>query len=308
MNANPDWKLARRTRGVFAFTDLDVLPVLAACVHLGFVAWTVVGFADRPWWGNLLCGAVYAWAVAWNVNGISHNFLHTPYFVSRRLNRAFGLVESLAIGFSQTYYKALHLRHHVGNADRPDADGQTRDPLSIYRHGRGGAPEPVLRYAFLGAVRDDAPDLMADLRRRRPTDAQWVRIELAALAAAAGAALLVDWRAVLFLVPCNYLGQALSQLSGYYEHYRGNPDEPIAWGVSSSSRAYNVIWFGNGLHAEHHFRPGVHWSRLGALHGAIADRQRAAGTHVIGTSHMTGFLARENRAGFLARANRSADA
>ena len=286
----------KRTRGIFAFTTLDMVPVLAACAHLAFVAWTVIGFSDRAWWANLLFGAGYAWAVAWNVNGISHNFLHTPYFVSPAFNRAFGLLESVAIGFSQTHYKALHLRHHIGNADRPDANGQTRDPLSIYRHGRNGAPEPVLRYALVGALRDDAPDLMADLCCRRPADARWVRIELVVLAVAATAALLVNWRAVLFLVPCNYFGQALSQLSGYYEHYRGNPDLPIAWGVSSSSRPYNLLWFGNGLHAEHHFRPGVHWSRLPAFHRAIADEQRAAGTHIIGTSHMAGFLARANRA------------
>jgi fatty acid desaturase len=295
MNATPPWKAARRTSGLFAFDRLDLLPVLAACAHLCFVAWIVAGFSGRSWWADLLCGGAYAWLIAWNVNGISHNFIHTPYFRARVLNRAFALLECLAIGFSQTYYKAVHLAHHVGNADRPDSAGNTRDPLSIYRHGRDGAPEPVLRYMFLGALRNDAPALTEDLRRRRPGDARWIRVELGVLACAVAAALLVNWKAVLFLLPFNYLGQALSQLSGYYEHYRGNPDEPIAWGVSSSSKLYNLLWFGNGFHAEHHFRPSVHWSKLKVFQRSISEQQAQRGTHVIETSHMIGFLAPANR-------------
>ena len=148
---------------------------------------------------------------------------------------------------------------------------------------------------FLGAWRNDAPGLAADLRRRRPAEARWISIELAVLALAVAIALVVNWRAVLFLIPCNYLGQALSQLSGYYEHFGGNPDDPIAWGVSSSSRLYNLVWFGNGHHAEHHFRPSIHWSKLGAFHRTIAEEQRAHGTHIIATSHLLGFLAKANR-------------
>jgi len=45
VGTNPTWKLARRTRGIFAYTGLDILPVLAARAHLiyrhgrdGFIA------------------------------------------------------------------------------------------------------------------------------------------------------------------------------------------------------------------------------------------------------------------------------
>jgi fatty acid desaturase len=133
------------------------------------------------------------------------------------------------------------------------------------------------------------------MRRRRPVDAAFVRVELAFLALFVVAALVVDWRAVLFLLPYWYLGNALSQMSGYYEHLGGNPEEPIAWGVSSYAPLYNLIWFGNGHHAEHHFRPAIHWTRLPAFHRAIADRQRAAGVHVIRTAHWLGFLDRGAR-------------
>ena len=78
------------------------------------------------------------------------------------------------------------------------------------------------------------------------------------------------------------VGHALSALNGYYEHLGANPDEPLAWGVSTYNRLYNLLWMNNGYHAEHHYRPGVHWTRMAALRREISDRQKAAGTHVNG--------------------------
>jgi len=290
-----DYRLPKRDKGLFAWSNWDVLSVVAALAHLAFIVWTVTGFAHRPWWGNLICGAVFALGISWNINGVSHNFLHTPYFRSRRLNYGFSLLESVTVGFSQTYYTWVHLRHHEGNSDRPDENGQTRDWLSIYRHGKNGQPENVWSYVFLDFFRDDGGSIHEALKARRPFDALWGRVEIAAFALFALAMAVVSWQAVLMLVPFYYLGQCLSQLNGYYEHLNGNPDLPIAWGVSSYAPAYNLLWFNNGHHAEHHLRPAVHWTRLPALHLAVADQQKAAGVHVIRTAHALGFAARENR-------------
>ena len=101
---------------------------------------------------------------------------------------------------------------------------------------------------------------------------------------------LIDWRAVLFMVPFYYLGHSLSSLNGFYEHYKGNPDLPMAWGVSSYHRLYNWTWFNNGYHAEHHYRPKLHWTRMKQLHQQIATEQRQAGVHVITMPHALGFL------------------
>lgn len=287
--------LGRQQTGIFAYSSMDILPVLAGIGHLSFVVWLVTGFPQRAWWQNALLGLCYSWSIAWNINGVSHNFLHTPYFRAQWLNRAFSIVESLANGFSQTIYTAIHLRHHTGNSDRPDENGQTADPLSIYRHGEEGRAEPLWRYVWLGALRDDAPGVFSEMKRKRPAKARWAMIELAALALFVIAGLAIDWRAVLSLLPFYYLGNALSQLSGYYEHYNANPDEPIAWGVSSTAPLYNLIWFGNGFHAEHHYRPSLHWTKLSAFHRLIAGEQRAKQVHVIGTAHWLGFLACANR-------------
>ena len=147
---------------------------------------------------------------------------------------------------------------------------------------------------FLSFFRDGGGSIYKALKQRRPFDAAWGRMELAATAAFVLGMAFVNWKAVLLLVPFYYLGECLSNLNGYFEHYGANPDLPIAWGVSSYAPLYNLIWFNNGHHAEHHFRPSVHWTRLPAMHRALASEQKAAGVHVIGTSHALGFLASAN--------------
>jgi hypothetical protein len=49
-------------------------------------------------------------------------------------------------------------------------------------------------------------------------------------------------------------GLALCQIHGYYEHARGT--------TSHYGRLYNVLFFNDGYHFEHHTRPQVHWTRL----------------------------------------------
>jgi fatty acid desaturase len=295
VGAPETYRLRRRATGVFAYTAFDIIPVLAGVLHLVFVVLVIAGFGSRAWWLNLAFGVIYAISISWNINGISHNFIHTPYFTRRWMNYAFSVVESLAIGFSQCLYRWVHLRHHVGNSDRPDKSGNTIDTLSIYRHGRNGEPENVWRFVLLSFFRDDPFEAYRALKRKHPFDATFGAIEVALFATFVLGALIYDWRAVLFLVPFHYAGNALSSLNGYYEHYGSNPDKPLAWGVSSYALLYNILWFNNGHHAEHHFRPSVHWTRLPALHKAIGPAQQEAGTHVIRTSHAMGFLDPSNR-------------
>ena len=280
---------------IFAHTRMDTIPVLAGVAHLLFDVYLIVGFNSRPLWVSVLLGCLYAVSISWNINGVSHNFIHTPYFRPRGLNYAFSLLESLAIGFSQTYYDWIHMRHHVGNSDRQDEHGETVDWISLYRHGKDGKPESVWGYTFLSVFRDNIGDVHKAIAKSSPFDARWARFELWTFLALAFAALVYNWKALLFLVPFYYLGNCLSSLNGYYEHFNGNPDVPLAWGVSSYNNLYNFLWFGNGYHAEHHYRPRMHWTNMRRFHEQIKKEQERAGVHSINTCHALGFLAKENR-------------
>lgn len=287
---------APRSAGLFAYSNWDAAPALAGLLHLAYLLWMAAIFPSTPLWQMLPLGALYAVSISWNINGISHNFLHNPFFVDERLNRAFSMVLSLTMFFSQAFYEDVHTRHHIGNGDHRDAEGKTIDPLSIYGASKDEKPENVWRYTFLSFFRDDIGLTWRHLNRRYPENARWGLIEIAAVVAFVIALLLWHWQFVLFLLPFYYLGNALSSLNGYFEHLGSNPDLPLAWGVSSYNRLYNLIWFNNGYHAEHHYRPRHHWTKMEELRQSVAEQMREAGTHVITTCHALGFFAPENQA------------
>jgi len=73
----------------------------------------------------------------------------------------------------------------------------------------------------------------------------------------------VVWSAILAVAPTFWLtiyvpgyvaGLALCALHGHYEHKGGT--------TSHYGRLYNLLFFNDGYHAEHHASPGRHWHRL----------------------------------------------
>ena len=287
---------ATTPRTFFRTSAWDALPAALAVAQLGlvlvfFYAWPSLSWAARLGWL-----ALYALSVGWNLNSIAHNFIHNPFFRSDRLNGLMSLVITLALASPQTMYRYIHLRHHAGNADLPDDKGETIDPLSIYQHGHDGKPEPMLSYVFLEFFRGDEPLVIArKIGEKRPQQARQARFEFWAIIALYGALLMIGlftrrWTFVPLVVVGSYLGQCFSNLCGYYEHLGGNPDKPIAWGVSTYDRLYNWVFLYNGYHAEHHYRPKIHWTKMTALHREIAEQQRAEGVTVIGPAHFLGFL------------------
>jgi fatty acid desaturase len=102
----------------------------------------------------------------------------------------------------------------------------------------------------------------------------------------------INWKFMLYFLPFFYLGHCFSYLNGYFRHYGANPDKPIAWGVSSYGKIYNWLFFYNGYHAEHHFRPKVHWTKMEEFRQSIEDVQKAEGVRTISHAHMLGWLDR----------------
>lgn len=279
-----------RPRFIFAHSYWDIIPALCGVAHLAYLIGMFLLFDRLPMWANILLGLIYAWSITWNINSVSHFFIHNAYFKSPVLNRLFSLIESLSMVFSQTFYDNVHRRHHTGNSDRQDEKGETVDWLSIYRYGKNGEAENVWAYTFKSYFRDDPGQIFHEIRRRSPFLAWFGVFEIITVISMVVVGFVLNWKFMLFMVPFYYLGNCLSSLNGFYEHWRGNPDLPIAWGVSSYSWLYNFIWFNNGYHAEHHYRPKQHWSKMKELHEQIADKQREAGVHVIKWSHGLGFL------------------
>ena len=280
------------TSKLFAYSRRDAFPAVSGVLHLAYIFLLFWLFPRLPWWAMLPLGLVYSIAIAWNINSISHNFIHNPYFRSPLLNRAFSWVISLATGASQVFIDQNHLQHHKGNADRPDENGETLDWVSIYKHGHDGEPENPWAYIFLSFFREDPKPTYAELKRRNPADARWGLFELISFVFFFALLGIANWRFIVFFLPFWYFGHCLSYVNGYYMHYGANPDMPIAWGVSTYGRIYNWLWFNNGFHAEHHFRPKIHWTKMKPFRELIREEQEAAPVRVIRVAHTLGFLDR----------------
>jgi len=275
---------------IFAYSKWDAVAVIAGMLHFTYVVTFFFVFPFAPWWVLICMGCLYSVSVSWNINGVSHNLIHNPFFKFRMFNRLFSIMESVTLGISQTFYKYVHHRHHLGNSDRPDEHGNTYDWISIYRHGRDGKAENPWRYIFLSYLREDPKAIYREIRRKNRVDARWGIAEIVILGTTIAIGFVLNWKFWFFFLPFYYLGHCCTYLNGFFLHYGGNPDKPIAWGVSSYSRWYNLRWFNNGYHAEHHFRPKVHWTKMKPLHHQIADAQRREGVRVIKPPHALGFL------------------
>jgi fatty acid desaturase len=286
---------AARSAAILKYSTWDWIPVGLAFVHFAGVIGFFVAFPDMTWPLRIAAGLLYSISISWSINSVCHNFLHNPYFVSKSLNTLFSYLLSVTLGFSQTMYHFIHMRHHSGNMDRPDERGDVIDYLSIYKHGHDGKPENVWKYMFLSFFRDDPKEYLEKMAERRPADARQAKRELTLMASFYLCLAILDWKFIVFLLPFYYFGHCLSALNGYYEHFGADPDKPIAWGVSTYNTLYNWTWLNNGYHAEHHYRPKQHWTKMKELHRQIQDAQKAAGTRVIWPPHPLGFLDADGR-------------
>src|SRR5258706_5074306 len=139
----------KTTSKLFAVSRWDVIPTLFGVLHFGYFCLLFYLFPRAPLWVMLVLGFIYSVSISWNINGISHNFIHIPYFRWPLLNRLFSVMESITCCFSQVYYDVVHMQHHKGNSDRRDEHGDTVDWISIYRHGHDGQAENPWAYTFL---------------------------------------------------------------------------------------------------------------------------------------------------------------
>lgn len=270
---------------------LDGLLAVSGVGIVALMFWTCLQFSELSWWILGPAWVFLAWSYCWNLQCISHNFIHNPFFTSVWLNRFFSLLESLAIGVPHLLYHHYHLNHHWGDSDAKGPDGTTRDWSSIYRHGKGQEAETFCRYVLLSFWRVEVGAVLAVVAKHGRRQVFQLAVETLALGAFWGLMVWLDWRYfVFYYLTSYYVGWMLSYAEGYFEHYDSKPGNPYANSVSSYHWLYNLIWFNNGYHQEHHWDPKVHWTRMRDLHEQIEPHMKANGTKMLRGPHMTAFF------------------
>src|SRR5262249_19667098 len=158
--------------------------------------WSFLCFNGLSWWVTALAFTAVAWSYCWNLQCISHNFIHNPYFTNPWLNRAFSVLESVALGVPHLLYHHYHLNHHWGDSDAKGPAGPPRGRALVSPPQRRRPARAVLALlpAELLARRGDrgaASGLAARLAARRSARRRDARAgRVLAVDAACGLALL----------------------------------------------------------------------------------------------------------------------
>jgi fatty acid desaturase len=251
---------------IFAHSVRDLWLVMVSVLGTAALLVSGIGYPSIGPAGLILLFVAQAFLICTNYQCVAHNFTHNELFVSSTLNFLFSMQNSLALGFPQSIFKQHHLNHHRFNNRAFADDGVTvADMSSLYRYATDPAdPEGFLRYSLLSPLRADIL-VYAGHAIRRGLLARLIA-ESALIILTMIAMLATDWRYLVFYyVPLIYVGHVLTYAEGYFEHNKAVPGDKMRNAASCYGRSYNMLWFNNGYHQEHHCYPQVHWTEIPAM-------------------------------------------
>lgn len=243
---------------MFSYRE-DRIPV-AIFTALFLADLAVFFFVDSLW-------AVGAWAAlgllpkayisAWN-----HHHQHVATFRHRLPNRLLEIVFGLQTGVTG-YTWVLHhvLGHHLNYLD------QTRDE-SRWKH-RDGRTMGALVYTL--SVAGTAYPRAIGVGLRHPKVLARFAAMAVVTAAVLGALVWIRPAAALMLYVLPMTTSLLVTSWATYSHHAGiDSDSHFEASNNTIHRLYNILTGNLGYHTAHHYRQGVHWSKLPELHAKIA--------------------------------------
>lgn len=215
-------------------------------------AWVLVGY----WILMVIPKGVLS---AWN-----HHHQHVPTFRWTALNRLLEFCYALHTGVTTNTWLLHHvLGHHQNFLD------QDKDESRWKR--KDGQQMGVFEYTL--SVAATAYPRAYRVGRRYPTH-QRVFLLYGSLTALIVAALVIHRPLaglMLFVLPmiCSLLYTAWVT----YDHHAGlATDDHFQASYNNLNRVFNRLTGNLGYHTAHHYRQGVHWSKLPALHARIAPK------------------------------------
>lgn len=245
MFRHPEDKLPVLAIGALFAVDVAVYLLVDAPVLL--FAWTLLGIIPK--------GCVCAW---------NHHHQHVPMFLKPVYNRAFELVLGLQTGITAHLWVLHHsLGHHVNYLDqhKDESRWQRRDGSVM------GSFEYTLAVTFTSYWR-------AWVVGRRYPRARRVFAWMAVVSAAVFVAL-VAYRPLpgllVFVLPA-FISLVITSWATYTHHTENDTSSHFVASNNVIQRVYNLVTGNLGYHTAHHYKPGVHWSRLPRLHDDIAAK------------------------------------
>src|SRR5437763_14250093 len=103
MNAAETINIERPTTDskIFAYTRWDIVPAFAGLFHFFYLLAMYFLFPFTPLWVTMIMGFVYGPMIKANIQCVSHNFIHNPFFRPDWMNPVFAVVSTVPCCFSQ---------------------------------------------------------------------------------------------------------------------------------------------------------------------------------------------------------------
>lgn len=189
---------------------------------------------------------------------INHNHRHCPSFVSARLNRMMNVILSLCMGAPSGRLHYIHtFNHHKYYKD-------DRDLSRFTLNARGRGFFRLVSYLFLASWNMQVHMRTAKVPEALDKEIKWEKFFLYLFSAIA---LLINWKAFLFLiVPSWLLGLMLLLAGNLADHDHCELGSEFNHSRHFLNGIENWIFFNNGYHGIHHLYPNAHWSLLPELY------------------------------------------
>jgi len=200
---------------------------------------------------------------AWN-----HHHQHLLTFRSTALNRGLEFFYALHTGVTTHLWRLHHvLGHHLNFLD------QKKDESRWQR--KDGSQMGVVEYTLNVALTAYPRGYVVGKRHPKQLRPFLVYMGLTFLFVA----VLVSYKPVagffLFLLPM--VTSLIVTAYVTYEHHTGlDTQNQFEASYNNLNNTFNWLTGNLGYHTAHHYKQGVHWSRLPALHATIADKIPAA--------------------------------
>ncbi|MFP5385748.1 MAG: fatty acid desaturase [Bacteriovoracia bacterium] len=254
------------------YSKLDLILLSVALLQgISLVAWAMVFHAlTLP----LNIGIFFIELLLFYFNPIviTHNFLHTPFFKSSKLNQIFPVMNSMNLGLPQILYKYHHLNHHRHN-------NSLDDPSSTYLFGKNNKQEHWITYCAFSLFRDGTKKAWKQTMQKK--EGHLLYAELIAVLAFWSLLFFIDWKFFAYAYgPLFYGGWFLAHMENYFEHYKAkSPSDRFGNAVSFYPRWYNQLMFNEGYHQEHHISPQEHWLKRPETQKRFEDQMKKAGAY-----------------------------
>jgi beta-carotene hydroxylase len=192
---------------------------------------------------------------------INHNHIHTPFFKSQNLNRAFSLLISVAEGLSSKFLTVAHnYNHHVYSNTEKDW---------CYEKNAGTGPGLVRVFRYIGVTWSrmfqarTSPDAPKTPRRFKE---QEILEHLFILLFTVCSLIINPIAFVAVILPGWLVSAGFITLTNLIQHEGCDPESTYNHSRNLVGKFSNWLLFNAGYHTAHHLKPSLHWSKLPEVH------------------------------------------